>query len=309
MKIALYALAGLAALLGAPARAQRPLDTPTVMEAAERLRPGEFLWAPEIAPVGPVLLIVGLATQRAVLYRNGVPIGITTISSGRPGFATPTGVFTVLEKDAEHYSSIYDNAPMPFMQRLTWGGVALHGGHLPGYPASHGCIRLPVAFAQRLFEVTHLGMTVIVTDQPAVPRLAPGDSGVAVGGERWHPESAPIGPVSIVISGADQRVVVLRNGREIGSAPISIRQPLVATTAYILRPDGAGTNRWFGVALPGQSVSDAPVELDGQFEVSASFKGAVAQIAVPGTTIILTPDTLRSAVDPTPRGSRPPLVD
>ena len=309
MPIAFRVLAGLALILSAPAYAQQPLDTPTVMEAAERLKPGEFLWAPEIAPKGPVLLIVSLATQRAVLYRNGIPIGITTISSGRPGYATPTGVFTVLEKDAEHYSSIYDNAPMPFMQRLTWGGVALHGGQLPGYPASHGCIRLPVEFARRLFEVTHLGMTVIITDQPAVPKVAPMDPGIAAVGERWHPESAPIGPVSIVVSSADQRVIVLRNGREIGSAPVSIKQPVVATAAYILRPDSGGANQWFGVALPGQSPPGGPVDLAVLFDVSAMFKQAVVPVIVPGATIIVTPDTLRSAVDPGVDQSRRPLLD
>ncbi|MEZ0243008.1 MAG: L,D-transpeptidase [Sphingomonas sp.] len=306
MKMPLLALAALAALNCVPAHAQQPLDTPTVMEAVERLKPGEFLWAPEIAPAGPVLLIVSLTTQRAILYRNGVPIGISTVSTGRPGYATPTGVFTVLEKDVEHYSSIYDNAPMPYMQRLTWGGVALHGGQLPGYPASHGCIRLPVEFARLLYGATHIGMTVIVTDQFAVPRIAPGDPGVAADGERWHPESAPAGPVSIVVSGADQRVIVLRNGREIGSAPISIKRTLIGTRVYILRADG----RWFGVALPGQSVSEEPVAgLGEQFEVSAAFREAVARIVTPGTTIILTADTLRSAIDPRPDGSRPPLVD
>src|SRR5207237_723322 len=115
-------------------------------------------------------------TQRAVLYRNGIPIAITTVSTGRPGHRTPTGVFTVLERDVEHYSSLYNAAPMPFMQRITWGGVALHGGDLPGYPASHGCIRLPREFARLLFGVTRLGMTVVITSEAAVPRLAPAES-------------------------------------------------------------------------------------------------------------------------------------
>src|SRR5688572_25927129 len=150
--LCLLALAGAhAALAQAPS-----LQPGTVLEAAERLKAGEFLWAPEIAPHGPVLLIVNLTTQRAVLYRNGLPIGISTVSTGRPGYRTPTGVFTVLQRRVEHYSSIYDNAPMPYMQRLTWGGVALHAGNLPGYPASHGCIRMPHDFARLLYGVTRL---------------------------------------------------------------------------------------------------------------------------------------------------------
>lgn len=113
---------------------------------------------------------MSLATQRAVVYSNGVPIGISTVSTGRPGFETPTGTFVILQKRVEHYSNIYDNAPMPYMQRPTWGGVALHAGQLPGYPASHGCIRLPLEFARLLYDVTHHGMTVVITDRPAVPR-------------------------------------------------------------------------------------------------------------------------------------------
>jgi hypothetical protein len=96
--------------------AQLSLQSGSVIEAAERLRSGEYLWAPEIAPEGPVLLVVSLATQRAVIYRNGIPIGITTVSTGRPGHATPTGIFTVLQRRIEHYSSLYNNAPMPYMQ-------------------------------------------------------------------------------------------------------------------------------------------------------------------------------------------------
>src|SRR5688500_9551277 len=137
--------------------AQPTLESGSVMAAAERLKPGEFLWAPGVAPEGPVLLVVSLATQRAVIYRNGLPIGITTVSTGRPGYRTPTGVFTILQRRVEHYSSLYNNAPMPYMQRLTWGGVALHAGDLPGYPASHGCIRLPRAFARLLYDVSHMG--------------------------------------------------------------------------------------------------------------------------------------------------------
>ena len=109
-----------------------------------------------------MLLVVNVKTQRAVLFRNGVPIGATTISTGRPGYRTPTGAFTILQKQVEHYSSKYDNAPMPYMQRLTWYGVALHAGNLPGYPASHGCIRLPAGFAKLLYGVTRLGTPVVI---------------------------------------------------------------------------------------------------------------------------------------------------
>src|SRR4029453_2805785 len=133
---------------------------------------GQFVWSPQSAPEGPVLMVVNLATQRAILFRNGVPIGASTVSSGKKGYDTPTGVFTVLEKKKEHYSKTYNNAPMPNMQRLTWKGIALHAGNLPGYPASHGCIRLPMQFSGLLFGATKLRMTVVITSLPVTPRAS-----------------------------------------------------------------------------------------------------------------------------------------
>ena len=271
------------------------------MQAAERLKPGEFLWAPEVAPRGPVLLVVSLATQRAVIYRNGVPIGISTVSTGRPGYRTPTGVFTVLQRRVEHYSNLYDDAPMPYMQRLTWGGVALHAGSLPGYPASHGCIRLPHKFAKLLYGVTHLGMTVIVTDRPVVPRIAPaeqllrGNRALAHSGAgvEWQPERASSGPVSVVVSAADRRVVVLRDGTLIGAAPVEIEGPIGRTTAYVFQSDDGSQSRWLQIALPGQGPEmkgEAP--LRGRIQVLESFRRNVEEVLVPGTTVVVTPDSL-----------------
>jgi lipoprotein-anchoring transpeptidase ErfK/SrfK len=131
---------------------------------------------PQLAPKGPTMVLVSLSAQRAYVYRNGVRIGASTISSGTKGHKTPTGVFTILQKHQQHYSNKYNNAPMPYMQRLTWDGIALHAGHLPGYAASHGCVRLPLAFSKVLYKGTSLGMTVIVTDDRPSPRavLDPG---------------------------------------------------------------------------------------------------------------------------------------
>jgi len=139
------------------ARASMPADTPI-----ESLKQGEFIWLGDAQRSGPLLLVVSIDEQRAYLYRNGVLTGVTTVSTGKKGHETPTGVFTILQKNKDHFSNIYDNAPMPYMQRLTWGGIALHAGGLPGYPASHGCVRLPSEFARQLFEVTSTGMTVVV---------------------------------------------------------------------------------------------------------------------------------------------------
>lgn len=129
------------------------------------LSPGEFVWQPERSPVGEVEIVVSIALQRAYVYRGGALIGVTTVSTGRPGHRTPTGKFDILEKHARHYSSKYNNAPMPFMQRLTWDGIALHAGQIPGRPASHGCVRLPLEFARNLFAVTSVGASVHIIQQ------------------------------------------------------------------------------------------------------------------------------------------------
>ena len=107
--------------------------------------------------------------QRVYVYRNGVEIAVSTCSTGKPGHSTPTGVFTILQKDKNHHSSTYNDAPMPNMERLTWSGIALHAGQLPGYPASHGCVRLPIEFSQKLFTVTHLGTPVIIANAASAP--------------------------------------------------------------------------------------------------------------------------------------------
>lgn len=115
-----------------------------------------------------VLIIVSLASQQAFVFKKGELWDATPVSTGRPGYETPTGVFPILEKDVLHRSTLYDDAPMPYMQRLTWGGVALHAGRVPGYRASHGCIRLPQGFAQKLYSITNFSSTIVlVTDKQA----------------------------------------------------------------------------------------------------------------------------------------------
>ena len=134
-----------------------------VLKEIADLKPGEFTWHPDRQPSGPVAVVVSLPEQLVHVYRNGIRIAVSTCSTGKPGHSTPTGVFVVLQKDKNHHSSTYNNAPMPNMNRLTWSGIALHAGNLPGYPASHGCVRLPLGFSAKLFEVTHLGTPVIIS--------------------------------------------------------------------------------------------------------------------------------------------------
>ena len=117
----------------------------------------------------PLMAIVSLRSQRIEVYDAQGWILRAPVSSGQKGRETPAGIFSVLQKDADHYSNLYEDGYMPHMQRLTWSGIALHGGPLPGYPASHGCVRMPFAFAARLFDKTRLGMRVIVAPADAKP--------------------------------------------------------------------------------------------------------------------------------------------
>ena len=134
----------------------------SVLDSAARLTPGQYVWEAGGSSGGSVLVVIDLSAQRAMLYRDGMLIAVSTVSTGRTGRRTPTGLFTILEKKVVHRSRTYDDAPMPYMQRLTWKGVAMHAGHVSGHPASHGCIRLPWGFAQRLYAVTTVGTPVTV---------------------------------------------------------------------------------------------------------------------------------------------------
>lgn len=283
------------------------------------LQPGEFLWHPEVAPTGPMVLVVSLDEQRAYVYRNGIAIGVSTISSGKAGKETPPGVFTILQKKREHYSNLYDNAPMPWMQRLTWDGIALHGGRLPGYPASQGCVRLPQAFAEKLFAVTRTGDTVVVADgkasaaslvHPAL--LAPIEGGGrpvaatlrAGPAPRWDATLSPEGPVSVLVSLADRRVFVLRNGVTIGEAPLDVA-PDFAIGGTVLMVMGSDTqpvpsqldpardrHRWSAWPIRGLdagALAMLQLRLQGQpLRVDGDFARRLHGVLVPGATVLLT---------------------
>src|SRR4051794_19226848 len=201
------------------------------------MKPGEYWWKPELSPSGPVVVLVSVPQQTMHVYRNGILIGRSTVSTGSKGHDTPGGVFSILEKKQEHYSKKYDNAPMPNMQRLTWSGIAMHSGNLPGYAASHGCVRLPFDFSQLLFSATRSGGTVVVGDgKTPTPHLAssPGlilapkdftpDMLRPLGRDDydWHPERSTAGPITIVVSSADRAIYVYRNGNPIGRANLEV---------------------------------------------------------------------------------------
>jgi hypothetical protein len=126
------------------------------------LKPGQFVWRNVPESAGPERVVVSLSDQTAYLYRGDTLVAAAAISTGRDEKPTPTGIFSVLDKKPFYRSKKYDNAPMPWMERIDGYGIALHGGYNPGYPASHGCIRLPTAFAKKLYSVTDLGTPVFI---------------------------------------------------------------------------------------------------------------------------------------------------
>ena len=126
------------------------------------LRPGQYVWSSSIPQKGDTRIVLDLVTQMGYVYRADRLVGATTISTAKTGKVTPLGYWSILEKRPFYRSKKYDNAPMPFMQRIDSYGIALHGGMNPGYPASHGCVRLPLAFAKKLYGLTAIGSKVVI---------------------------------------------------------------------------------------------------------------------------------------------------
>jgi lipoprotein-anchoring transpeptidase ErfK/SrfK len=147
-----------------PTSRQAALHDPSAKQ-----KPEKKAAKPDLIPEGPLTLVVSIANQRVTVFDKDTPIMESPVSTGMPGHPTPTGIFSVIEKQRYHHSNIYSGAPMPFMQRITWSGIALHEGVVPRHAASHGCIRLPGAFATRLFHTTKVGVRVLVTNTPVKP--------------------------------------------------------------------------------------------------------------------------------------------
>jgi hypothetical protein len=274
-------------------------------------RASEIFWEPELSSTGPLVIIISLPEQSLSAYRNGVRIGHSSISSGVKGRRTPTGVFTVLEKEVTHFSNRYNHAPMLYMQRLTWEGVALHAGELPGYPASHGCIRLPREFAKRLYSLTTRGTTVIVVDEKIAEPSFSAHPGILFAPEdfstemsrpiereyEWYPERSSDGPITILASGADRTVYVYRNGRPIGRAALEIDNPerrlgghaftmlagfAETTSAWV---PGRPGHQWMAVKTEGNATLN---DLARRVHVSPEFAEKLYDIVSIGTTIVVT---------------------
>jgi hypothetical protein len=220
----------------------RNVSAEPTLAVVDSLLPGQFSWHPEKAPTGHLVIVVSLPDQRLYAYRQGVRIAVSTCSTGKPGHKTPSGVFAILQKDKRHRSSTYNNAPMPNMNRLTWSGVALHAGELPGYPASHGCVRLPLEFSEKLFGITEIGTPVIIANAATYPSVVahPGmilaknkqkvlNAGAhAIGRKQKAAQRTnPLRPSNsaILISSTDQEIIVMDDGAVVSKGAMSFSEP------------------------------------------------------------------------------------
>ena len=302
-RAALAGIAGLTAgaFLTRPGLADMAADV-------RKLKPGQFTWQPELQPRGPVSIIVSIKEQLLHVHRKGKRIGVSTVSTGKSGHATPIGVFTILQKNEEHVSSIY-GSEMPFMQRLTWSGIALHAGALPGYPASHGCVRMPIKFAEVLFRATKLGTPVVIANRFTAPNPVV-SSGIAgrkftraeLGGgfgtrarayQDGEPEPRPV--TSVLVSRQDGQVIVLENGAIVAEGQATITDPGMAFQSEVFVLNGAAADgglSWEAIGYDasdtapagGAAVSDVMDRIKGPENVAA----AIAERLAPGMILIVT---------------------
>jgi hypothetical protein len=277
-----------------------------------KMKPGQFVWTPERAPSGPVVVLVSIPDQRVSVYRNGALIGASTCSTGKPGHTTPAGVFVILQKDKNHHSSTYNNASMPYMERLTWQGVALHAGNLPGYPASHGCIRLPLEFAKMLFGVTTLGTPVVVADAKMAtadirhPGLLISDHLESMANEAvkgvvakpHHPETATTQThesAAFVISTADRKLLAFVNGKEVFAAPVTLKAPEKSYGNHAFTLTGPDSDprhmKWMAIGLDaahvGQSDQIVASTLN-KVDLPPEAARRVLALMHPGSTMVIT---------------------
>ncbi len=311
-------LLGGASLFGAAMFGTHAVAQVDGVQSIDGLKPGEFTWHPERQPSGPLSVIVSIPQQRVHVYRNGIRIAVSTCSTGKPGHDTPTGVFVVLQKDKNHHSSTYNNAPMPNMNRLTWSGIALHAGQLPGYPASHGCVRLPLEFSARLFTITHIGTPVIIAGAASDPWELT-HPGMVLGGyaddQLLRAEAALEGKkaaadwteasqqqmVSMIASAGDRRIMLLINEEIIIESPLTVKGDGPIGSHVLVLQGAAGNGlKWAAIThtaddaegLPGTD----PDSLLQRLSADKAFTDVMAQNMHPGMVVVLTdlplaPDT------------------
>jgi hypothetical protein len=310
------ALLRLTAIAGAPLLAYSRVFADEELKEIHMLKPGEYTWHPDRSPKGAVAVVVSIPEQLVHVYRNGVRIAVSTCSTGKKGHETPTGVFTVLQKDKDHRSSTYNNAPMPNMNRLTWDGIALHAGKLPGYPASHGCVRLPLAFSEKLWTVTHLGTPVIIAGAHTDPweLTHPGmvlsayaedefEDVVASLEEKLHPsdwESIREHPVTTVIASTlDRRIELIENGDVVATGKLKGAESGLGSHVFVLNGahDGSRGLNWH--AISHHPTADAPAwsrmsdtDFVAHLRTDDTFHRALKPRMHPGMVLIVTDASL-----------------
>ena len=255
-------------------------------------------------PKGTVILTITLSEQKMTIWDDGEPVARVAISSGVEKHPTPTGLFSIMIKKRFHRSNIYSDAPMPFMQRITWSGVALHQGHVPGRPASHGCIRLPAAVAQKLFTYTPIGCRVIITDKavepqrfsssrlftarPHVLRLATANDVPSVTATE---NPARIGHVALFISAKENKLFMRQNFQPVfesdlridGTAPLGTH---LFTAMKVSKDDGAV--QWSQLTMPESHLPqlDARSALE-RITIPAEARREVAHALHQGASLIV----------------------
>src|SRR5262249_44051590 len=233
-------------------------------------------------PKGPLQIVVSIGNQKVTLFSNGVRVAQGPVSTGVPGRPAPTGVFSIIEKGRDHHSHPYSNAPVPYHQPLTWSGVALHEGVLPGYPASHGCIRMSHDFAQKLWPITNLGVRVIVAHN----ELAPVDFAHP---KLFVPKPKPPEPAIAAAGGTDGRDVVgaivmaqatLPENDAIDAAPQAEPKPV---------PDATSDREAAEVMTPAQTVAPAADVVAAQAQRAQATEAQPTEASDAGTAPALPP--------------------
>lgn len=271
------------------------------------MRPGDYQWFPDRAAQGSVVIIASIPRQLVHVYRAGLLVGVSTCSTGKPGHSTPAGRFTVLNKLKDHRSSKYGDA-MPNTLRLTRKGVALHGGEVPGYPMSHGCVHLPLTFADTLFELTALGTPVAIGGRAhhllvGGPGIVPaGRAGRIVAARDAARSLVPLGDAeadtAILVSAADRRIYVLQDDTVVAQGPASIQDKAapLGTNVFVAsggETDGAGSvwkRAAFKPVAGGAAVTDtAPLE---RLDSSRQVMSVIEQLMHAGTVLLTTDQPL-----------------
>jgi hypothetical protein len=245
------------AALAATAVAVATIPLVAVTQAATKTAKVATVAAP--ATSGPLLVVVSIGAQRLTAYDRDGRVLESNISSGQKGFETPKGVFAIIERNREHFSNLYDNAPMPNMQRITWSGVAMHAGALPGYPASHGCIRLPFATSAQLFELAKLGTRVVVTADEPVP--------FAIEHPQLFTRRDPDALLRVAANTVDQpradgaapRLTAAVTSDADGQLPLSVLPPTF--DLFVGRPSGMSRPEWAAELSARVGPLDAPAKV------------------------------------------------